>query len=63
MFGKVYFPRLIMPLSIVLSNLVKFAVQLILLASDFSLLHFIQRLSPGYQHLYFVFTGSNIDDG
>ena len=29
-FGKVYFPRLIMPLSIVLSNLVKFGVQLIL---------------------------------
>src|SRR5688500_18184197 len=31
MFGKVYFPRLIMPLSIVLSNLVKFGVQFILL--------------------------------
>jgi len=30
MLGKVYFPRLIMPLSIVLSNLIKFAVQLIL---------------------------------
>jgi lipopolysaccharide transport system permease protein len=30
-FGKVYFPRLIMPLSIIASNLVKFAVQLILL--------------------------------
>lgn len=30
-FGKVYFPRLIMPISIVLSNLVKFGVQLILL--------------------------------
>jgi len=30
MLGKVYFPRLIMPLSIVLSNLVKFAVQLVL---------------------------------
>jgi len=30
-FGKVYFPRLIMPLSIVLSNLVKFFVQIILL--------------------------------
>ena len=29
-FGKVYFPRLIMPLSIVLSNLIKFAVQFIL---------------------------------
>jgi lipopolysaccharide transport system permease protein len=28
--GKVYFPRLIMPLSIVLSNLVRFAVQFIL---------------------------------
>lgn len=30
-FGKVYFPRLIMPLSIVVSNLVRFAVQLLLM--------------------------------
>jgi len=30
MLGKVYFPRLIMPLSIVLSNLIRFGVQLIL---------------------------------
>lgn len=30
-FGKVYFPRLIMPLSIVVSNLIRFAVQLMLL--------------------------------
>ncbi|MFT3795420.1 ABC transporter permease [Flavobacterium sp.] len=30
-FGKVYFPRLIMPLGIVVSNLVRFGVQLILL--------------------------------
>jgi lipopolysaccharide transport system permease protein len=30
-FGKVYFPRLIMPLSIVVSSLVKFAVQFLLL--------------------------------
>ncbi|HEU0135872.1 MAG TPA: ABC transporter permease [Flavobacterium sp.] len=30
-FGKVYFPRLIMPLSIVASNLVRFGVQLMLL--------------------------------
>jgi lipopolysaccharide transport system permease protein len=29
-FGKVYFPRLIMPISIIFSNLVKFAVQFIL---------------------------------
>ncbi len=32
-FGKVYFPRLIMPLSIVVSNLVRFGVQLILFIS------------------------------
>ena len=30
-FGKVYFPRVIMPLSIVFSNLIKFGVQLLLL--------------------------------
>jgi lipopolysaccharide transport system permease protein len=30
-FGKVYFPRLIMPLSIVASNLVRFAVQMLLM--------------------------------
>lgn len=29
-FGKVYFPRLIMPLSIVVSNLVKFGIQMLL---------------------------------
>ncbi|MBL0358842.1 MAG: ABC transporter permease [Chitinophagaceae bacterium] len=29
-FGKVYFPRLIMPLSIVISNLIRFAVQMLL---------------------------------
>lgn len=29
-FGKVYFPRLIMPLSIVMSNLIKFGVQFVL---------------------------------
>ena len=31
-FGKVYFPRLIMPLSIVISNLIRFGVQVILMA-------------------------------
>lgn len=30
LFGKVYFPRLIMPLSIVVSNLIRFGVQLLL---------------------------------
>lgn len=32
-FGKVYFPRLVMPLSVVVSNLVKFSVQLLLFLS------------------------------
>lgn len=32
-FGKVFFPRLIMPLSIVVSNLVRFGVQLLLLVA------------------------------
>jgi lipopolysaccharide transport system permease protein len=30
-FGKVYFPRLIMPLSIIISNLIKFGIQVLLL--------------------------------
>ena len=34
-FGKVYFPRLVIPLSSVLSNLVKFGIQLLLLIAVF----------------------------
>ena len=34
-FGKVYFPRLVIPLSTVMSNLVKFGIQLLLLATVF----------------------------
>ncbi len=44
-FGKVYFPRLIMPLSIIFSNLVKFGVQFIL---------FIVMM------VYFVAKGENV---
>ena len=33
-FGKVYFPRLVIPLSIVVSNLVRFMIQFALLAAD-----------------------------
>jgi lipopolysaccharide transport system permease protein len=32
-FGKVYFPRLVVPLSVLISNLIKFAVQIILFLS------------------------------
>ena len=46
-FGKVYFPRLIMPLSIVVSNLVRFGVQLLLLISMMLLFYFKPSLSPG----------------
>lgn len=45
-FGKVYFPRLIMPMSIVISNLVRIAIQLVLLFLVMS---------------YYTFQGANID--
>lgn len=44
-FGKVYFPRLIMPLSIVVSNLVRFGVQLLLFF--FMMLYFYFFPVPG----------------
>lgn len=46
LFGKVYFPRLVLPLSIVLSNLVKFLIQLAVLA--FFYLYFALRGKPVY---------------
>jgi lipopolysaccharide transport system permease protein len=39
--GKVYFPRLIMPLSIVLSNLIRFAVQFLLFLILIFIYHFM----------------------
>jgi len=53
-FGKVYFPRLIMPLSIVVSNLVKFGVQLLLLC--FVMLFYVYTgvsFSPSYYLAFF----------
>ena len=44
-FGKVYFPRIIMPLSVVISNLLKFGIQIGILTVFY---------------LYYVFTGSLI---
>lgn len=41
-FGKVYFPRLIMPLSIVVSNLVRFGVQFLLFLSVMAYYYFNQ---------------------
>jgi lipopolysaccharide transport system permease protein len=45
--GKVYFPRLIMPLSIVLSNLVKFGVQALLLLFTFIYYALFMNYVPG----------------
>jgi lipopolysaccharide transport system permease protein len=36
LFGKVYFPRLVVPVSVVLSNMLRFGVQLLLLAAVFA---------------------------
>jgi len=44
--GKVYFPRLIMPLSIVASNLVKFIVQVILLVLVYLFYVFFKGYTP-----------------
>ena len=43
-FGKVYFPRIIMPMSIIVSNLLKFGIQILILA-----LFYIYYLSIGIQ--------------
>ena len=40
-FGKVYFPRFIMPLSIVVSNLVRFGVQMLLFVMLMAYYHFL----------------------
>jgi lipopolysaccharide transport system permease protein len=39
-FGKVYFPRLIMPLSVMISNLIRFGIQFLLLAAAIFYFHF-----------------------
>jgi lipopolysaccharide transport system permease protein len=45
LFGKVYFPRIVTPLSVVASNLVKFGIQFILFLAVF---------------FYYLFTGSSV---
>jgi lipopolysaccharide transport system permease protein len=41
-FGKVYFPRIIMPLSVIVSNLMKFGIQLLILIIFYSYFVFIK---------------------
>lgn len=53
-FGKVYFPRLIMPLSIMISGLLKFGVQLLLLLSMITYYYFqTEKFSIKYEIIYF----------
>ncbi len=52
-FGKVYFPRLIMPLSIVFSNLVRFGVQFLLFLVLWA--YYIFRDSTYYFNQYILF--------
>lgn len=45
-FGKVYFPRLVMPLSIVISNLMRFGVQMVLFIAVFLYFYFKGEVHP-----------------
>jgi lipopolysaccharide transport system permease protein len=51
-FGKVYFPRLIMPLSIIFSNLVRFGVQLLLFL--FMMLYYALTRQPVHVTAYIL---------
>jgi lipopolysaccharide transport system permease protein len=53
-FGKVYFPRLIMPLSIVASNLVRFGVQLILLLLMMAYYYLFTDLGSSFHFTYAI---------
>ena len=45
-FGKVYFPRVIMPMSVVVSNLLKFGIQLFVLAGFY--MYYVWLATPSY---------------
>jgi lipopolysaccharide transport system permease protein len=52
-FGKVYFPRLIMPISVVISNIIRFGIQFMLLAVAMLWYHF--HGSPIQISVYWLF--------
>jgi lipopolysaccharide transport system permease protein len=53
-FGKVYFPRLIMPLSIVVSNLVRFGVQMLLFLLMMIYFYFFPQTNASFHLTYAV---------
>jgi lipopolysaccharide transport system permease protein len=52
-FGKVYFPRLVMPLSTVLSNMVKFGIQFLLLLITMAWYYFNSSTLQPFNHFNF----------
>ncbi len=54
-FGKVYFPRLIMPLSIIVSNLVRFGVQLLLMICMMVYFYFFPIQGTSFTITYGIF--------
>lgn len=57
LFGKVYFPRLVMPITIVISNLMRFGVQFLLFLSVFFYYLYEGRIHPNWWILatpYFI---------
>jgi lipopolysaccharide transport system permease protein len=48
MFGKVYFPRLITPLSVVISNLIKFGIQFVLFLAVFFFYWYKGAINPNW---------------
>jgi lipopolysaccharide transport system permease protein len=53
-FGKVYFPRIILPLSIIVSNLLKFAIQFGLFIAILLYYIFVQHLSIPFSYQLFL---------
>lgn len=54
-FGKVYFPRVILPLSIVISNLIKFTIQLLVFISFYLYYFFFKEINFAPNSLVFLF--------
>ena len=53
--GKVYFPRVIMPLSLVVSNLIRFVVQMILFLLAMAWFHWVKGNSFHFTFYVFLF--------
>ncbi len=55
LFGKVYFPRVIMPLSITISNLLKFGIQLFIFIGFYMYYYFAKGFDLGFNNTLILF--------